>query len=405
MPWWLKTPLGVGAAIAFSAFFPMPGWIRLIIPFLALLVVLPRWIMPGWIRFPLMVALLGVSVYGFFTTPLGFLILETIRFKQTLAMLKSGWCVVSCHITHSTDIVAWQTYGDLGRYCREVVCKAVPQAEKIGTYEAIVVKFGTAPHYELPRMYKNETHLFRYTTALTLENPNEEIVIENVVVSGEIYDLEYRKDVGNLFDGYVGRLTARDVMVVGLDTREHLPCEGEHMLITVALSFSYNGSGDNTFFLVRSERDKWYVPRIIPTTSPGPLDIVVSFIPEKYVMGGPFGSMWLYISVRNKMSGEAVIESITIRKADEEYLAVKECRTPWGTHTEGEELKLFEEPLKPLVGVTPAIAEEEEQVYVCEYEITLTELEGPYKSIPFKVEVSYHYTQEIKRDVFASVID
>jgi len=169
----------------------------------------------------------------------------------------------------------------------------------------------------------------------------------------------------------------------------------------VAFSYDYEVQGSFDFVLANSNAaaSTALSTRKAPTSSAGPVDVIVYFAPTYYVTAaGPESEMRLTVTLNNLNAGKtADIKTVHIARMNDGALerSGTTCSTPWGTsdfikdQTEGTVDKIL------VIGKAHL---SKSQRYVCTYSITAPSDWGTQdvsKTVPFIVDIRYTYNDYI----------
>lgn len=319
------------------------------------------------------------------------------------------------------------------------------QATKTGKYAVVDLKFGEEiTGYMVSSMIKSLkgriVTIAPYSFQLTAENANENGAIKN-------FKFEGASIIGGIDEAIIGPMNSyggvcqsapcdiqpndKIVLNVRRDDCSYYPLQQyESDLRTTSLyvtvSYDYSGEGTNKFFILQSQD---YLKDVeesvqsssdpIQTSSAGPVDITVYFVPGYYApltyqsssVNLP-AEVSVYVKLSKSGTNIAKIKSITITHLDSDGSVhpggnsitdangniryEDACTTPWGTkydlvsidsHTERIDFSDWSDGF-PLI---------KEQTHYCDY--TFDAQASPYKSVPFLIDVNYTYEQTAEQSV------
>lgn len=174
------------------------------------------------------------------------------------------------------------------------------QVEKVGGYDAVIVKFGTeANGYTLASAHGDKTGgIYPYFFAVTVENPDKEKIVEEMSLVASIFNdtndaivvgssTRIQPDLCNETSSCI--LFPGEKMTVSFDADNNNPLgylindkESKELKVRLNLSYKYSGEGKNSYMIYQHPGVEKSLTSPISMT--GPLDIAVYFVPEVYIV-------------------------------------------------------------------------------------------------------------------------
>lgn len=410
----------------------------------------------------------GILALIFIVLGVGFGPSLLLLFPSPGGALGGQWDIFMCIMTTGDFLSCQQT----------VNATATPDAEKVEGYKPLDMRFGTeitTPPYKLSTIFYQSddgtVRLKKYIFTITLRNQYED---------KDIGVLDLWGVIKNATNGVVATLSAKpepteeNPLVIGPKETILLMLEsvGEESTpkvkyprfsVEINVTYSYSVVGTNTLLLVRSPDDIKFIPKVKPKTGSGPIDAVLWFVPQPYLLeyktrGIP--EILAFISLQNRGYGiksEGWITYIALNPLLKEGASYpimfntdedKRCTTPWGDRW-GETGPL-QEMSGPERGCCQAIAAcimttetncdksrygwfpdrvcadsiscteptgetkiqyletydtlkiGEEHQYICSYDVTVDAIDNAYETIPFSVNVNYTYMESIGQQLPAA---
>jgi hypothetical protein len=201
---------------------------------------------------------------------------------------------------------------------------------------------------------------------------------------------ETAADKGCVWDAAASRCSQTDKTTAKLDAK-------------VAFSYDYEAQGSFDFVLANSNAGlaTALAARKSPTSSAGPVDVIVYFVPTYYVTAaGKSSEMRMTITLNNLNLGKTadVATPVHVTRLNDGALARSgtTCVTPWGT-SDFKADSAGSTTDQILVGLNAHLSKS--QTYICAYSITAPQewagMTDVSKAVPFIADVKYTYNDYI----------
>jgi len=276
-----------------------------------------------------------------------------------------------------------------------------PQAPTINKannlYDVAVIKLGSAPKYEPPIIYQNQTYLLK----ANIENENPDKTLKDVYFSGFLDNGtcsetgDANKCIELAPSDYCMENDKCDVTTSKSATLEStipIAYTSSFAEVNVHAYFSYSVTGEQKFWIYKNEEEGAKFVLEKPTSSEGPIDVGIDFTPDWQSLGAKATKVTALIYIDNKRTGVAYLNSITVKRTDELnalQASDQNCKTSWGTtFSEGDSVDLARKPLQ------------KEFLFTCSYTLSSDySFDSSYKTTTFDVNLDYQYKMSTEPQV------
>jgi len=383
---------------------------------------------------------------------------EHLESAQLNAYILSFQCTMSNFGKPSTE---WQDCS-----IQPIDITGEPEPEKIGSYKVLDVSFDTkyVSNVIYKSGVPLKVTFDTYFPILLVENPSDTMTIDDfkiitnsdptdpdyseedylyeedtAIIRGGAVESEYEIKLANLYeesgmcmddDGcHIGpketlRLVLKAVPIKCEYISDEFDCEARDVCewnetkceedddtktteVDVKVKYSYNYSGEGKYDFIVAESDEVLGPKLAsrkdPTSSDGPLDVIVYFAPSAYVFRAePTEEKFFNVIIKlsKEKAGTAYIkEPIRISRLSDGILTKPAaCRAPWVEDLTLDENTEVEYSENLWLGGERSL--KESHTYVCKYQINYDKLnKDPEKeedeTIPFIVMADYRHEKTI----------
>ena len=318
-------------------------------------------------------------------------------------------CMANCILTNFLSPSNWMSFGGVGKYCSEKVCKKVEE-----------IKLGCVNCFEVSEKILRQ-NILPFSTAsisFTVDTPQKDycISIAGVKSCKKLENARnFRLAVNSkdiLIEDFIGRGDCTEsynsINCTEVDPRltpfqiiaRFSPFCKSSVQWNYEFSYDYSTAGYIPLTIV-NENYKGEVKEYETTTTPGPLGIGVSLLGEKLVVGKNFGSKYpITIGFVNKGRGEVIMREIKINvtgvteNVKIDYL-LRNCKLPNGESWDISSRN----PYNGIIRLKPL----EDKFIDCQLDLNNINVETQ-KTFIITLLVNYTY-KETKKDVAPIYVD